>query len=74
MALNSSRPDSLADWMISVPAPIPRSKMVCRNRTSLMASSGISIDRLAIHPSRWMTRSLVTTKCDVSHHTRRRSG
>jgi hypothetical protein len=51
-----------------------RSKTPWLNRTSLIASSGISIEDLAIHPCRWITRSLVTTKCDVAHRTARRAG
>ena len=51
-----------------------RSNTVWLNCTSLIASSGISIERFANHPSRWMIRSLVTTKCDVSHRAAGRVG
>ena len=51
-----------------------RSNTVCLNRTSLIASSGISIECFAIQPSRWINRSVVTTKYDVSHQTSRRTG
>ena len=40
----------------------------------MIASSGISIERFAIHPSRWMTRSDVTTKCDVAQAMNLRTG
>ena len=58
----------------SVPAPTIRSKIPCSNRTSLILSSGISIERFAMKPSRWITRLVVTTNIDVTHHTSRRSG
>ena len=74
IALNSSRPDSLADCTTSVPAPMMRSKTLCLNRTSLIASSGISMECFAIQPSRWINRSVVTTKYDVSHQISRRTG
>src|SRR4030095_2315182 len=67
-------PTCLAELMIRSPAPIIRSNTPWWNRTSLIASSGISIERFAIHPSRWMTRSDVTTKYDVSHATNLRTG
>ena len=74
MNVNSLRPASLADWITSVPAPTIRSQIPCSNRTSLILSSGISIERFAINPSRWITRLVVTTNIDVTHHTSRRSG
>ena len=39
------------------------------NLTSLMFSRGISMDRLANQPDRWIRRSVVTTKCEVAHRT-----
>src|SRR5512132_2354746 len=74
MSPNTSRPNSLAELMMRSPAPIIRSNTPWWNRTSLIASSGISIERFAIHPSRWMTRSDVTTKYDVTHATNLRTG
>ena len=71
---NSLRPVSLADWITSVPAPTMRSNRPCSNRTSLILSSGISIERFAMNPSRWITRLVVTTKLEVTHHTNRRTG
>ena len=59
---------------MSVPAPMIRSKTPWENRTSLIASSGISMECFAIKPSRWIKRSLVTTKYDVSHQASRRTG
>jgi hypothetical protein len=67
-------PNSEADEIRSVPAPTIRSKMPCSKRTSLIASSGISIERFAIHPCRWITRSLVTAKFDVSQRISRGTG
>ena len=61
------RPNSDAEEMTRVPAPTILSRIPCSKRTSLMASSGISIDRLAMNPCRWITRSLVTAKFEVSH-------
>ena len=74
MSSNTCRPASDADWITSVPAPTIRSKTPCSKRTSLIASSGISIDRFAIRPCRWITRSVVTAKFDVSQPISLRSG
>src|SRR6476660_8978682 len=74
MSSNELVPKSAADEIRSVPAPTIRSMMPDSKRTSLIASSGISIERFAIQPWRWITRSLVTTKFDVSHHVTRGIG
>jgi len=60
------------DSIVRSPAPIIRSNTDWVKRTSLMFSSGISMDFLANQPERWMSRSVVTTKCDVAHATIRR--
>ncbi len=62
-------PNSPADSSVRSPAPMTRSNTPWWNRTSLIFSSGISIDRFDSHPERWMSRSEVTTKCEVSHRT-----
>ena len=67
-------PNSEADEIRSVPAPTIRSQIPWSNRTSLIASRGISIDRFAMNPSRWITRSVVTAKFEVSHQISRRNG
>ncbi len=69
MSSNVSVPRSDADEIISEPAPTIRSKIPCSKRTSLIASRGISIDRFAMKPWRWTTRSVVTTKFEVNHQT-----
>src|SRR5581483_9661069 len=74
MSWNVSLPRSPADSMMRSPAPMIRSNTPWWNRTSLIASSGISIESFAIHPCRWMIRSEVTTKCEVRNRTRSRTG
>src|SRR5947209_1534405 len=66
---NASWPNSPADSSVRFPAPIRRSSTPWWNLTSLMFSKGISIESLANHPERWITRSEVTTKCEVAHAT-----
>ena len=67
-------PNSDAELISKVPAPTIRSQIRCSNLTSLIASSGISIERFAMKPCRWITRSLVTAKFDVSQSISLRSG
>src|SRR5919106_4573088 len=67
-------PYSLPDWIRRLPAPTRRSNKVWVNVTSLIRSSGISIDRFASQPERWITRSVVTTKCDVIQARKARMG
>ena len=74
MSSNVVGPSLLAERIMRSPAPIMRSKTPCLNRMSLICSSGISIDWRAIHPSRWITRSEVTTKYEVSQAVSRRIG
>src|SRR5438105_6397661 len=50
------RPNSDAEEMTRVPPPTILSRIPCSKRTSLMASSGISIDRSEEHTSELQSR------------------
>src|SRR5918999_557563 len=67
-------PYSPPDSMTRSPAPTTRSRTLWRNLTSLIRSRGISIEDLAGHPDRWMTRSEVTTKWAVIQDRNARAG
>src|SRR5918999_1457018 len=67
-------PYSPPDSMTRSPAPTTRSRTLWRNLTSLIRSRGISIEDLASHPDRWMTRSEVTTKWAVIQDRNARTG